>query len=323
MKNLPNELTDNIFSFLSSKESLSSCSLVCSSWTDLAHRHIFHKIVYPRDQRSVPDFSALLLFLRGAPSVAQHVRILNLSWGKNKPLSILGPDVFAGLLGTLPNLDHVEMSYMMLSYEIENGEHKSRGEGWFWDGDIEPESNAVVESGRCLKSLKLECVEVGGSNPYFTLFQFLRTIKSLHTLQVSQLTNPAPKKSIASIREFCSSLGLPSHLGIQKYICQSPGSGNHLAVVVFLETLRRAPPCTLRHLDLFQLIGTNQKDTMHYLKAFLNDVGTGLETLSISLNGSDTEGESIACLQCFRQGIHYVLCKANLLTSRHANPYRA
>ncbi|KAJ3479357.1 hypothetical protein NLI96_g9118 [Meripilus lineatus] len=167
---LPIELIDHIFAFLSFKSHLPSCSLVCSSWTDTAHRHLFHKLVYTRRVWESINYSVLLSFLQDKSSIATHVRMLDLVGGERTYQAIVEPHVFSALLRTLPNLKHVLMDSITLSYTIEDettgddgcGDRVRNDDGderWNWDRDIDEKSTKIlVGSGRCLESLRIEIV---------------------------------------------------------------------------------------------------------------------------------------------------------------------
>ncbi|KAJ3483775.1 hypothetical protein NLI96_g6094 [Meripilus lineatus] len=294
---LPIELINHIFTSISSESDLSSCSLVCSSWTDTAHRHLFRKLVYIREGWGRPEYPALLLFLQDTPYIAKHVRMLDLVGGGHINGAILESHVFSGLLRTLPNLQHVKIHSIWLSYTTQHETKDKDGrrdrfkkdgidDVWNWDEVIDEKSPTIAGSGRRLESLKIQSTRIQGGNPCITLFQFLQVIGTLHTLQISYITSRAHKKSVAFLRDYCSSLAFPSHLGIQNYLCHFWGFDRYFVGVVVSETLRRAPPCTLRHLD-FTLV--DRRSATSYVGAFLKDIGAGLETLSISLRGEQSE----------------------------------
>ncbi len=74
---LPQELIDCIVDFLCySPPTLIACSLVSSSWTNSAHRYLFHKLIFVRRGSTEPNYPSLLRFLENTPSIAKHVRIL-------------------------------------------------------------------------------------------------------------------------------------------------------------------------------------------------------------------------------------------------------
>lgn len=287
---LPSELIDLIFSFLSSNPTLSSCSQVCSAWTGIARRRLFHKLVYVRRERDIPDVPALLRFLQDSPSVAEHIRILDLTGGMDQMpeySASIEPEVFLGLLRVLPNVEDVKLGIATLAgYGSRMEEHED--DDGVCDVDftsIDEKAEVIVGSGRRLKSLQIGRTAIEGANACFTLLQFLRTIESLDTLHVFSLSSRADKKRIVSIRDYCSTLALPSRLGIQKFVC----SFQSAVSVVFMETIRLAPPHTLRHLDLSYSTTPYFENKTWYIQDCLNHVGAGLDTLSLFLTGNQSE----------------------------------
>lgn len=260
-------------------------------WTDAAHRYLFRKLVYVRGKWDIPDVPALLRFLEDTPSVAKHVRILDLEGGCDQMMSYwadVEPDVFASLLEALPNVEHVIMDVVIFSGCSSDDEDEDNGEDK--DRNMDTKLMTFGGSGRHLKSLKIGRTSIEGGNPFYTLSRLLQPIESLHTLQVSGLSYLPDQRSVVSLREYCSGLVLPSHLGIQKFVWKFEST----VAIVFLETLRQASPCTLRHFDFSYFTHSDWENMTWVVQDFLNDVGAGLETLSIALTGA--HGESIIFL---------------------------
>lgn len=280
---LPTELIDYIFILLSCKSTLSSCSLVCSSWTDLAHRHLFSKFVYTRPESETADATPLLRFFQDAPSVAKHVKILDLKSGFGSGTVArcsCYPEVFSGLMMALPNVEHVILGSIDPPWPGSNiGDEEDDGDG---EDGIDERSKPFVRSWKHLKSLEIDQNWIDGENPYNTVLQVLQPIESLHTLRVSGGFFSCVNLSNVALRKYCSTLAAPSHLGIQEFVWNI----DILPAIVLLEPLRRAPPCTLRHFDMSYSANPNM---IWVVQDFLNEVGAGLETLAITLRGTHSE----------------------------------
>lgn len=266
---LPLELVDYILSFLSHRPTLTACSLVSSSWTDFAHRRLFHDLTYVRGKWDVPSIPSLLQFLRDSPSIAKHVRILDLEGGCDQIATYwcnINPQEFASLLATLPNLEEIIMDVVVL--------HPSST-----PTDDSPKPVALPK--------KLHRLKIGqlyteyDDEVYDPICELLHPIASIQILDIYNISSECDDEKASEVREKCKTLDLPNDLGVETLILQSDSN----ASLVFLECIRRASPQSLRNLKLSHYGQRGDEDQRGVMQEFLNDAGLGLENITISLTG--------------------------------------
>lgn len=272
---IPPELFSHILGFVP-HSSQSACSLVCSSWTEPAQRWLFHKVVYTRgSQGGEPDVPSLLCFLQESPLIARHVRILDLCGSRRQYIHYLycriTPEIFAGLLDALPNLEHVELNEVTVLQSS------------LWHARIEGANDVPTRPGKRLKSLKFHGTRIEGVDCYSTLLQYLRPISSLQTLIIMDHPHITPQHNPGhTIEDRCKSLDLPTHLGVENLIWENESS----LIPFFLELVRRSSPRSLRHLHHLYQATAHDTDLSNTFQYFLNDIGDELQSLSLTLAGS-------------------------------------
>ncbi|KAJ3474073.1 hypothetical protein NLI96_g12664 [Meripilus lineatus] len=257
---LPLELIDHIFTFLYfNRPTLSNCSLT-----------------RPRPRQwDIPNLPELLRFFHETPSIAKHIRILDIEGGCDQIFAYwaqFGPEVFVDVVDALPNLEEVVIDVASIREQVE-------------DKDIDnvvgyPEPRVP---GRHLRSLMIGQATIEGDNPCLTLYHLLHSISSVKFLKIAGLSSSADDTSVITIRNFAKKLYSSTnwHLDVEKleweYECDSG--------LFLVEMCRKSSPCKLRHLDFKYYDDPESDNRTAVAQEFLNDVGGGLESLSIALTG--------------------------------------
>ncbi len=283
---LPQELLDHIFSFLRHSRwghrALSACSLVSSSWTDPAHRGLFHHLEYIRGEQVEPDFPSLLRFLENSPSVAKHVRILYLHGGgdisQNPYWGTLDPQTFAGIISALPGLLDVTLKKtVLLPSPSLNPDF------------TEPSVPHIIP--KPLRALSLSSLRpegTGSLSALLTLLQYLRPFSSVQTLFFFLTYSDCDLETINNVQAVCNTLELPTNLGIETL---DFAAESHM-VLLPLEIVRRASPPSLRKLAFYD---SGEGRNIEVLQGLLDDVGAGLEDLTIFLSETQSKYHKYPC----------------------------
>ncbi len=273
---LPQELLNHIINFLHHSHwghrALFACSLVSSSWTDQARRGLFHRLEYVRGEQVEPDFPSLLLFLESTPSVAKHVRILDLHGGddisENPYRGTLNSQTFAGIIAALPSLLDITLRESMLLPSPS------------LDFDF-AELSVPAGLPKPLRTLSLSSLRPEGTGPFSalsTLSQYLRPISSIQELVFYIVVSDLDLESRDDVRAACKTLELPTNFRIETLDLTLQSNIGILP----LEIVRRASPPSLRNLVYFDFDGGAN---IEVLQSFLGDVGASLEDVTITLSG--------------------------------------
>lgn len=176
------------------------------------------------------------------------------------------------VVDALPNLEEVVIDVASIREQVE-------------DKDIDnvvgyPEPRVP---GRHLRSLMIGQATIEGDNPCLTLYHLLHSISSVKFLKIAGLSSSADDTSVITIRNFAKKLYSSTnwHLDVEKleweYECDSG--------LFLVEMCRKSSPCKLRHLDFKYYDDPESDNRTAVAQEFLNDVGGGLESLSIALTG--------------------------------------
>lgn len=266
---LPQELLDCIINYLhDSRSTLRASSLVSSSWTDPARRYLFRRLKYVRGPYLVPDYPSLLRFLEATPSIARHVRILDLrgktyrvDWDK------LDSRTFSDLIAMLPCLEDVTLRMIHLLPPPSPAPIIADPTGL----------SGAVSIPKPLRSLCFQVVRLDGvdsSSALSILCQYLRPISSVQILELDSLGSSCDRDSISNITALYKTLSSSIDLDIETLIVETAS----FATLLPLEAIRRTPPSRLRNLEC----SCGGRDGVEILQSLLDDVGTALESVSIS-----------------------------------------
>lgn len=127
---IPVEITDRIIDFLhGDRISLVLCSLVCKSFLDAAHHHLFHTFRF-RAKKASQGFRPFLSFIESKPSFLRYVRVLVLQGRRDNSESspIYGTDqtkqrcrlcshALARILQTFPSLENIKLTDIRFSHK--------------------------------------------------------------------------------------------------------------------------------------------------------------------------------------------------------------
>ena len=110
----PQELYDIIIDILQENETtLSACSLVRSSWTNQAHRHLFRSLSHSRGSQP-PNVLGLVNFLDNSPHICQYIRTLCLHGGEYHSSAGINPTIWEALLTSLPFLEELSLKSLSI-----------------------------------------------------------------------------------------------------------------------------------------------------------------------------------------------------------------
>ncbi|KAJ3489106.1 hypothetical protein NLI96_g2342 [Meripilus lineatus] len=177
---LPQELIDQVIDYHEhDPRTLCACSLVASSWTHRAQRHLFDWLYYSKraydGSGSPPDFRGLLSFLRSTPVVWNFVHELTLDGGRHCHESYITPSLFIGIVDSLPHLGEISLKSLSLT------------PNQIGDTSLATEISNRARTTRPPYDLTIRNMRVCGDRPFETMHQFLRPLHRISALTVDNV----------------------------------------------------------------------------------------------------------------------------------------
>lgn len=269
---LPQELVYIIVECLrDDKSTLRSCSLVSHSWTNPAHRLLFHHLQCIK-RNKLTRLRDLLDFLGSSQTTSKYTEVLTVDGDAFSGEVCLNGAVLASLLAPLPSLQELHLqAFRITSYEDRF------------------DALDIPASIKALKVLSIVELELSGEGQLHSLNQLLRPISSLDSFRIQGIWSERDGEDTADeIQEFLSNLDLPTRFRVRSLLMRNYTPASSL----FIKTFTELPPGTIRSLEL-DCPTQYFEDMLPEIIGMLKVVGPGLQDLTIHYEDS-TFGASAA-----------------------------
>lgn len=268
MEIFPQELFDHIIDALQDDDkTLFSCSLVRSSWTHSARRHLFRHFFHSAENSSL-DFLDLLSFLR-SPRICSYIRTLHLLGGPYIGSAGIDPVISSDLILSMGFLEDLHLEFLTLYPHDATSPRK---------GTNSCSSRPPHTNRKALQKLHLERICLSGENKLQTLCSFFHSISAVYHLTIEGISSPYDGL-FKDGDGLLDQLDLPTGLNVHVLTMRL----HQPATRYFTTTFLKSQPSTIRILRL-ETLSLEWTDLVPHMDIMMLDsVGPGLQDLIIDV----------------------------------------
>lgn len=265
----PQELFDYIIDILKDDDTaLSACSLVRSSWTHSARRHLFRHLLHSAVNRA-PDFLDLSGFLRSSPRICSYIRTLHLYGGIDPCSAGIDLNISGDIIHSLQFLEDLHLESLSLCPH--EGTPPDTGTNL---PNCRPRANR-----KALRNLHLRRVYYLGKGNFHTLCSFFQTISTVHHLTIEGIHSYGHDVVFYNNDYSLEKLDLPRGLDVYSLTMLDHSASTRF----FLTTFLQAQPSTIRNLRL-ETLSPDLPDLAPLMDSMmLGSIGSGLQDLTIDV----------------------------------------